>query len=230
LKLKQEMPLYKNEKTEEDIDLYVGCDCHDVSHAVKLWRFAEDELLGDELYLTFVNQPRSFWDKCKAAWQLVRHNTLYSNEIVLHRETWLELANVLAQAALRRVNNKEGVDMPDRILNLTQHEATDIQRDLGVVEPDNKDQVRNLLTFEEPPTSKEMINRAKELAEICRKHDAGYAMIGGAGYFMGILETVLREEDVKSLHSFTKRVVWEEDNGDGTTTKKSQFVHTGWVK
>lgn len=224
------MPLYKNDKTEEDLALYVGCDCHDPSHAVHLSRFAEDDFLCDQLYLTFVNQPMSFIEKCKAMWQLIRHNTFHHNEIVLNRETWLELANVLAQASLRRVNNVQGDEMADKILNLTQHEATQTQLDLGVFEPENKQQVRNLLTFEEPPNHKDMVRRAKELAEICRKHGASRAMIGGAGYFMGTLEYVLREEGVIGMHSFTKRVVYETDNGDGTTTKQSEFVHTGWVK
>ena len=52
------------------------------------------------------------------------------------------------------------------ILNLTQHNTSTAQYDMGVREPSEKSRVRALLTFVEIPTIEEMRERAEELADI----------------------------------------------------------------
>lgn len=79
------------------------------------------------------------------------------------------------------------------ILNLTQHPATEDQLAHNVVEPKNKDMVIHYLTYNTIPTFNQMASNARALARICI--DEGYvmAMIGGAPFFMPVLEEVLKE-------------------------------------
>jgi hypothetical protein len=117
------------------------------------------------------------------------------------------------------------------IFNLTQHIASKEQIAAGVVEPDNavKAQIRELLTFEKPPSQYGMHARAQLLAQIVKQHNCPIAMIGGAPYFMAPLEKWLLATNIVSYYSFSERVVIEVTEPDGSVTKKSSFVHSGWV-
>lgn len=74
-----------------------------------------------------------------------------------------------------------------KILNLTQHAATPEQIAAGVFEPQDKEAVRELLTFETLPTKEEIHSRAVKLTIEALEHDVKAAMIGGAGYLMSEL-------------------------------------------
>ena len=119
------------------------------------------------------------------------------------------------------------------ILNLTQHVATPEQVAAGVIEPQDKEAVRKLLTFTELPSGSVIGERAVKLADIAEADTAAVAvaaaMIGGAGYLMSPLEVELRERGIKPLHSFTKRVVEEKTLPDGSVKKEAVFVHEGFV-
>jgi hypothetical protein len=107
-------------------------------------------------------------------------------------------------------------------LNLTQHLSTPEQ---GCVEPKDKGAVQALLTFEEIPTRKEIIDRAVELADIAVEHGASEAMIGGAPFFMRALEVALAAANVTPLYAFSRREVVE----DGPK-KTVVFRHIGFVR
>jgi hypothetical protein len=117
-----------------------------------------------------------------------------------------------------------------KILNLTQHQATPEQVLAGVVEPINKKEVQELLTFTSIPTLDEMADRAIMLAEIVTKNNCFVAMIGGAPFFMSILEFGLQQDDIGFLYSFSERVSVEVTDEDGNVIKTNVFKHTGWVK
>lgn len=119
--------------------------------------------------------------------------------------------------------------MEDKILNLTQHSATNEQLHDGVFEPGNKPLVQKLLTFEEPPTPCEIRDRAEKLAEIAANHGVKYAMIGGAPYLMAHLETALLLKGVTPCYSFSKREVLEKTLPDGSVKKESTFRHVGFI-
>lgn len=53
-----------------------------------------------------------------------------------------------------------------KILNLTQHTASEEQKNAGVIEPTNKEKVKELLTFNELPTQSEITARAAALTAI----------------------------------------------------------------
>lgn len=116
------------------------------------------------------------------------------------------------------------------ILNLTQHEATDDQKADGVVEPKNKQLIRELLTFDELPLACEVGERAKELAQIAAEHGHGRAMVGGAPFLMVSLEIELNKRHIKPIYAFSKRESIEEKNEDGTVTKRTVFKHAGFVE
>jgi hypothetical protein len=115
-----------------------------------------------------------------------------------------------------------------RILNLTQHPASHEQQAAGVIEPENKKRVQELLTFDFLP-SKEMVEeRATDLATIAVESNCEVAMIGGAGFLISALERALKGAGIKPVHAFSRRESVEEIV-DGKTIKKSVFRHVGFV-
>ena len=114
-----------------------------------------------------------------------------------------------------------------KIINLTQHMATDIQVKEGVFNVDQN--LSDLLTFVSAPSEQEMVERAEKLADIAAEAKAEAAMIGGAGYFMRPLEEALRVRGIRPLYSFSERKSVEKHNPDGTVTKVNVFEHVGWV-
>ena len=117
-----------------------------------------------------------------------------------------------------------------KILNLTQHTATQEQVAQGVYEPQNKKAIQGLITFIKAPSKEEMINRAIELACVMDAEGATFCMIGGAPYFQGTLERVLKDFGFRPLYSFTERKVVETTNEKGEVVKTAIFSHVGWVE
>ena len=117
-----------------------------------------------------------------------------------------------------------------QIFNLTQHAATPDQVQAGVVEPADKQAVSKLLTFDTAPDKGELERRAGALAAMAAA--AGYpaAMLGGAPYLMGPLETALRGAGIRALYSFSERRSSEQSQPDGSVRKVNVFVHVGWVE
>lgn len=111
------------------------------------------------------------------------------------------------------------------ILNLTQHASTPEQ---GVTEPENKEGVRALLTFEGLPSKEEVSARAEALAEIAEAEFASAAMIGGAPYLMALLETALRARGIAPLYAFSERRSVETTLPSGEVEKRSVFCHLGF--
>lgn len=133
------------------------------------------------------------------------------------------------------------------ILNLTQHAATAEQIAAGVVDLSEGDAryVRAALT-------------ANSLAELDSEHHLGTredraaiiadraasvaseiqdlhpgrriaAMIGGAPWLMGPLESELKERGFHVLYAFSRRVSVEVRQPDGSIRKTTDFLHEGFV-
>ena len=115
-------------------------------------------------------------------------------------------------------------------LNLTQHVASADQAEAGVFEPQNKEEVQSLLTFNELPTAAEIKSRAEALARIARSECAGRAMIGGAPFLMGALERALISEGIKPLYAFSRRESVDQAQEDGSVRKVAVFRHLGFVE
>ena len=120
------------------------------------------------------------------------------------------------------------------IVNLTQHNATNDQIDAGVFNVDydhnELDYLRSLLTFDSISTIEDMQQRADEIAKIALRTNAKKAMIGGAPFFMGYLETALKSVGIQPLYAFSQRVSVETTAEDGTVTKQNVFKHMGFVE
>lgn len=107
-------------------------------------------------------------------------------------------------------------------INLTQHTATTEQ---GCQEPGNKSAVQALLTIDEIPTNAELTRRANALALIALEAGANEAMIGGAPFFMPVLERALSAAGIAPVYAFSRR-----EAVDGPDGKKvSVFRHIGFV-
>ena len=116
-----------------------------------------------------------------------------------------------------------------RIINLTQHNATQDQKDAGVFDLENNAELRKLLTFNELPTKAEIQERASDIADLAAQTGAKFAMIGGAGYLMPSLESALQRAGITPLHAFSQRVSVERTNEDGTVSKENVFKHIGFI-
>jgi hypothetical protein len=118
----------------------------------------------------------------------------------------------------------------DKILNLTQHNATNEQIAQGVIDlsADKKVELSALLTFEELPDVDTLINRALKIAVIAIEAEAESVLIGGAPFFLNTLAATLMQHNIKSYHAFTKRESVEVEK-DGKIIKTSVFKHVGFI-
>ena len=123
------------------------------------------------------------------------------------------------------------------ILNLTQHTPSIDQMMEGVGDPtrEHREKIHALLTFDNIPTLADMERRAEELANIVESQEytcdtiaggvgCGDAMIGGAPYFMPVLERVLLSRGITVHYAFSVRNVVERHGGE----KTSVFRHVGF--
>jgi hypothetical protein len=115
------------------------------------------------------------------------------------------------------------------IFNLTQHNSTPTQAEVGVVDPsaDVHRQIKKLLDVPEVPTSEDLHERAEGLALMVPAGTVK-ALIGGAGPLMRLLRRELKTRGVEPLEAFSRRVVVETTTPDGRVVKTSDFVHAGW--
>lgn len=123
--------------------------------------------------------------------------------------------------------------MMDQIIyNLTQHQALPEQTAQGVqdLEPEDRNRLRSLLTFDEIPSQEEMEKRAETIVAQLLPWDADAAMIGGAPYFMAPLEKSLKARNVRVLYAFSKRESRDEIAEDGSCRKVAVFRHIGFVE
>jgi len=113
-----------------------------------------------------------------------------------------------------------------KILNLTQHPASEDQISVGVYDLEGEDlaKMKQLLTFKSLPSQQEIDKRAWGLARLTKKVE--YAMVGGAPYLMGPLQRVLKQNNTTALFAYSERVSVEDPS---TGIKTSVFKHLGFV-
>lgn len=129
------------------------------------------------------------------------------------------------------------------ILNLTKDLATQQQKDSGVVDlPGHvREDLIELLDFDEPPTREEIEARAHDIAELacynCLAGDDGddpmpsKALIGGEPYLMSTLERELFSRRIQPVYAFKKCVTVEEASlPEGWTSLNLLYQHVGFVE
>ena len=95
--------------------------------------------------------------------------------------------------------------------------------------PQDKAEIVKLLTFESAPQGREMTDRARRIVQIVAESGAEAAMIGGAPFFMGRLESALEYAGVHALYAFSRRESVDEVQPDGSVKKVAVFKHVGFV-
>lgn len=126
-----------------------------------------------------------------------------------------------------------------QIINLTQHTATPDQIDAGVIDlnPSQRAILAQWLTFNACPTRQEVLERAALIAGGAANDSRALgdvplctaAMIGGAPFLMGALETALVARGIKPLYAFSVRESVESVDSTGKVTKTAVFRHAGFV-
>lgn len=130
------------------------------------------------------------------------------------------------------------------IINLTQHSSTPEQgvEDLVLqgeclassfgLKPEQFGYYPTLsacLTFTEVPSHNKMWTRAVLLASVAKTAGATHAMIGGAGFFLPVLEQALSQRGIVPVHAFSQRVSVESVGDNGEVVKTNVFKHVGFV-
>lgn len=120
----------------------------------------------------------------------------------------------------------------NKILNLTQHNATPDQVAVGVVEPVNKVVAQALITFDELPTCGRLRENAEQLAVLALADPSfdGTVMIGGAPFFMAPPERAFKMRGIRTLYAFSKRESIDQAQADGSIKKTQVFRHAGFVE
>lgn len=127
--------------------------------------------------------------------------------------------------------------MATLFINLTQHPLSNEQRAwadehcMAVVETDAD--TKSALNFEELPTLEILEERADAIvSRLGTRHPDFHrtAMIGGAPFFMPVLERKLKEAGIQPVYAFSKRVSVEGVNEQGEVVKTSVFKHEGWIE
>ena len=119
-----------------------------------------------------------------------------------------------------------------KILNLTQHQATQDQIESGVVELDSatKEWLTSLLTFNALPTEEDIEYRASAIARNARMLGYDKAMIGSALWLMSSLEKHLKINNVQPMYAFSVRESVETISDDGSVKKQNIFKHIGFIE
>lgn len=136
----------------------------------------------------------------------------------------------------------------EMVINMTQHKATDEQVAEGVMDIESlaqriasgdkyagtspeeaRERLVGLLTFAAIESGDAIRHRAELLADLAVEVGAKGALIGGAPYLMGPLESALKDRGIVPLYSFTERVSVEETLPDGSVKKTNVFKHVGFV-
>lgn len=114
------------------------------------------------------------------------------------------------------------------ILNLTQHPAVEDQRRDDVKNHPDPQKIRDLITFYSIPTKEEMIQRAEKLVQETKNLGYEKVMIGGAPYFMPVLEKAFLENGITVYYAFSHRLCHEIPLPDGSVKKEMFFKHGGF--
>ena len=121
------------------------------------------------------------------------------------------------------------------MLNLTQHPATAEQIAAGVVDLTGQRlaRLKSLLTFEELPTRSDIERVAQAIANLATfcfdPSGQRSAMIGGAPFLMGALESALMDYGITPMYAFSRRESAEEAQADGSIKKVNIFRHAGFI-
>lgn len=101
------------------------------------------------------------------------------------------------------------------------------------VEGKTREHMVAALTFDELPTTEEVVHAAASLSMIARgvadAHGTDRVMVGGAPFLMPALHAALLSQGLRPLYAFSKRESEEQVQSDGSVRKVAVFRHLGFV-
>ena len=116
--------------------------------------------------------------------------------------------------------------MNDRILNFTQHKATLNQAVGGLFEPDNKDQIKNLLTLIGIKNAVQLTSLIRERVDKLTRIaiDSGFnkVLIGGHPGLTSALAIELKKNNIEPVMAHSDRMYLKDEAG----IKTFKFEHT----
>lgn len=120
----------------------------------------------------------------------------------------------------------------NKIINLTQYQATQDQIAAGVIDLTGSalQALKYNLIFSRMPNKKSIKARAERIAALAEAHGFKKAMCGGAPYLMSALESALKDKGIIPVYTFAERVYHDEMQPDGTVKKVSIFRHQGFIE
>lgn len=110
-----------------------------------------------------------------------------------------------------------------RILNCTIHEATEKQKQMGIVTPVHAEKIKQAILFQEPPTLERIDYAITVILEAMKENHCDTAMIGGAPFLQGYLEEALLNNGFQVAFAFTQRKSIEKVMENGEVEKVSYF-------
>lgn len=116
------------------------------------------------------------------------------------------------------------------IYNLTQFEATENQKEDGIVDVDNAEYIKEMLTFIEFPTPDIMFKKATNIANYAKNLGASEVLIGGPQYFMPYLTRALKSNNIKCYYSYAPKIEFYKVNADGSKKHEVSFEYLGMVE
>jgi hypothetical protein len=118
-----------------------------------------------------------------------------------------------------------------KMLNLTQHPATPAQKEDGVVdlEGEELEYLRKCITFNTLPSLEQLEKNSIDLAKIAREKGYENVLIGGACYFMPVLDNTLKRFGIKPYYAYSKRNAVDK-MVDGKIITEYTFEHEGFLK
>jgi hypothetical protein len=90
------------------------------------------------------------------------------------------------------------------VFNLTKHDATREQRLLGLTDAGSRfrEEIKQLLDFDQLPSSEDLIARATKLADFALLSGCSRAMIGGPSFFVPVIEAHLIMVGIEPVYAF----------------------------
>ncbi len=118
----------------------------------------------------------------------------------------------------------------DNIINLTRLNAFPEQTEAGVIEPDDKKDIIDAITFMKMPTKEAIRNTAELLSDVALRSGCSKALINGTPYLMRSLENSLIARNITPVYSFTDRKLGEYKDDNGLIKKMYSVKHLGFIE
>ena len=118
----------------------------------------------------------------------------------------------------------------NKIVNLTSNVTTDDQKNVGVVDIEDRKLVAELLNFKTLPTNAQIYNRAEVLASLVDAPVGTTVLIGGPQFLMSTLTESLKKRGYIVVFECVTSEVIHFTNDRGNMIQSPVFKHLGFIE